>query len=107
MSALKADIRSFYRNALRMTAKEIDSRNLLIAVNRDIYMVVYGNTPKDPVFQGIQAFCSDERPGTVIMDWSPLKRYLKQANTDLAQDYQNRIEEIETERMSRNNPENR
>ena len=100
MSSINDDVRNFYRNLLRLTAKENDSHNLLVSVNSNIYRVVYGNNPRNPVFKGIEAFCCSERPGTVIMDWSPLKTYLRQADTDLAHDYLKRVAEIEEKRRA-------
>lgn len=98
MNSLKDDIRGFYRNLLRLTAKENDSHNLLVSVNSNIYRVVYGDNPRNHVFKGIETFCCSERPGTVIMDWSPLKTYLSQADTELARDYLKRITELEEKR---------
>lgn len=95
MSSLNDDIRRFYRNALRMTAQEHDSRNLLSAIRRDLFLSTHGISPNDPVVKGILVFCSEEKLGTLILNWSPLKRYLKEADAGLADKYLKRIEDIE------------
>jgi hypothetical protein len=93
--------RDYWRNQLRLTALEFDSRNLLSAIKFDLEFNKNITSRDSHAIKGIIAFCSDERLGTVILNWAPLKRYLREAGTGLAGKYIGRIEGIEEKLWTR------
>ena len=93
--------RDYWRNQLRLTAREADSRNLLSGIKLDLKFNKNISSLDNTAIKGIAFFCSEEKHGTIILNWAPLKRYLREADAELAEKYIIRIEEIEEKLRSR------